>query len=52
MARQLHEAAPADHKDLVIVEDGTHNGLHERDTVQAAYERLLHRALRDAGTDE
>jgi len=45
MARRLHGAAPLDQNGLVIVEDGGHNGLHERDTVRAAYERLLDRAL-------
>jgi len=46
MARRLHEASPADEKELLVVEDGTHNGLHEREEVQAAYQRLLDRAVR------
>jgi len=46
MARRLHDAAVTDEKELVIVEDGEHNGLHERDTVQAAYDRFVDRALK------
>ena len=45
MARRLHDAADTDEKELVIVEEGEHNDLHERASVQAAYERLLDRAL-------
>jgi pimeloyl-ACP methyl ester carboxylesterase len=45
MARRLHDAASSDQKELVLVEEGEHNGLHERDPVRAAYERLLDRAL-------
>jgi len=49
MARELHDASAADDRELVIVEEGEHNGLHEHSSVQAAYQEFLGRAL--AGTE-
>ncbi|MFP4229461.1 MAG: alpha/beta hydrolase, partial [Salinivenus sp.] len=41
MARDLYEAAGSSQKDLVIVEDGGHNGLYEEPSVQDAYRTLI-----------
>jgi alpha-beta hydrolase superfamily lysophospholipase len=43
MARRLYEEAGTDQKDLVVVEDGEHNGLHETAAVQSAYQALVQR---------
>ena len=43
MARTLYEAAGSEHKRLVEVEGGGHNGLHEAENVRAAYEDLVQR---------
>lgn len=41
MARTLHEAAPSAWNELVIVEDGAHNGLYASDAMRTAYRSLL-----------
>ncbi|MEF8795082.1 MAG: alpha/beta fold hydrolase [Salinivenus sp.] len=41
MARRLYEEAGTDQKDLVVVEDGEHNGLHDTPPVQSAYQALV-----------
>jgi len=41
MARQLHKAAGSADKQLIVVEDGSHNGLYDDPAVQAAYETLV-----------
>jgi len=43
MARRLHEAAGSPHKQLVVVEEGEHNGLHDHPEVQSAYRTLVQR---------
>ncbi len=48
MARELHAAAGSSEKDLVIVEEGTHNGLYDAPAVQEAYRTLLNRAVPSA----
>ena len=45
MARELHEAAGTSEKELVIVDDGTHNGLYDEPPVQDAFQALLDRAV-------
>jgi hypothetical protein len=50
MARRLYEAAGATQKQLVVVEDGGHNGLHETADVQAAYRTLIDRVRPDSTT--
>jgi len=52
MARELHDAAAADDKELVIVEEGEHNGVHEHPSVQTAYEEFLGRAVQDEDREE
>ena len=41
MARRLHREAGSKDKELVVVDDGAHNGLAETETVQAAYRALV-----------
>lgn len=43
MARTLYTASPSPSKELVIVENGGHNGLYANDAVQDAYRTLLQR---------
>ena len=45
MARELHEAAASAEKELVVVEEGSHNGLYDDPAVQTAYQTLLERAV-------
>jgi alpha-beta hydrolase superfamily lysophospholipase len=41
MARRLHEAAGSPDKQLIVVEDGSHNGLYEESDVRKAYRTLV-----------
>jgi pimeloyl-ACP methyl ester carboxylesterase len=41
MARRLYEAASEGNRELVLVEEGTHNGLYEAPEVQQAFENLV-----------
>lgn len=41
MARQLYREAGSVDKELVVVEDGGHNGLHDARAVQSAYRALV-----------
>jgi pimeloyl-ACP methyl ester carboxylesterase len=45
MARTLYDAAASEDKELVVVEDGSHNGLYDDPAVQTAYRALLERAV-------
>jgi alpha-beta hydrolase superfamily lysophospholipase len=45
MARRLYEAAGSAEKDLVVVEDGGHNGLHDDSAVRSAYRALVQRVV-------
>ncbi|MFO8098525.1 MAG: alpha/beta fold hydrolase, partial [Salinibacter sp.] len=50
MARDLHAAAGSSQKELVMVEDGTHNGLYDAPAVQDAYRELIDRVMGDASS--
>ena len=41
MARRLHRAAGSSTKKLILVDEGEHNGLYERQEVQSAYRALV-----------
>lgn len=41
MARELHREAGSSNKELIVVEDGGHNGLYDDPDVQAAYGRFV-----------
>jgi pimeloyl-ACP methyl ester carboxylesterase len=43
MARRLHEQAGSPDKTLIVVEEGSHNGLYDDPEVQAAYQQLVQR---------
>lgn len=45
MAKQLHEVAGSANKQLLTVEDGTHNGLHDSLTVRQNYADLVRRVV-------
>lgn len=45
MARTLHETAGSPNKQLIIVEEGTHNGLYDTAPVQDAYRALIEEAV-------
>jgi hypothetical protein len=49
MARRLYREAGSADKDLVVVEEGGHNGLHDAPAVQSAY-RALVEAVAPAGS--
>jgi pimeloyl-ACP methyl ester carboxylesterase len=57
MARRLHKAAGSADKTLIVVEDGSHNGLYEKSDVQKAYHALIeqvgqNRPASEEATDE
>jgi len=43
MARELHDVAGSEQKQLIVVEDGSHNGLYDEPGVQEAYRTLVDR---------
>lgn len=43
MARELHDVAGSEQKQLIVVEDGSHNGLYDEPAVQEAYRTLVDR---------
>lgn len=48
MGRRLYREAGSAVKDLVVVKDGTHNGLYDDPTVQEAYRTLVEEVLQSA----
>lgn len=48
MARELHKAADSPEKRLVVIKDGGHNGLYEKEAVQEAYRDLVERTVKIA----
>jgi len=45
MARTLYRTAQSESKDLIVVEEGTHNGLYDAPPVQTAYRTLVEQAV-------
>ena len=52
MARRLHRNAGSSDKQLIVVEEGTHNGLYEDPEVQSAYRDLIEKVGNAASTPE
>ena len=50
MARRLHEGAGSLEKTLIVVEEGSHNGLYGDPEVQEAYRNLVQQTITTAGT--
>jgi pimeloyl-ACP methyl ester carboxylesterase len=48
MARELHAAAGSAENELVVVEDGGHNGLYDAPAVQSAYRALVEHVVADS----
>jgi len=52
MARTLHEKAASPSKNLVIVEDGSHNELYEAASYRSAYRALVDSVITGATASE
>jgi alpha-beta hydrolase superfamily lysophospholipase len=52
MAQRLHREAGSKGKQLVMVEDGGHNGLAETDSVQTAYRELVEQVVQDGSASD